>query len=87
MISRQELEEIMNDKPHGWRPPGLRKGAKPFTFKAWPYKRVQLIDDMLEVTVYAKTSSMALQEARTKVWCELKAKELDFTDFKLREVE
>jgi hypothetical protein len=60
MISREELERIWNKEPVGWLKQHIKnnRGKSAFTIVARPYIKQYL--DTVEITVYAKTSTAAL---------------------------
>ena len=51
MLTRQELEDIMNNKPYGYANQFMKKGFKRSTYIATPYKTQRL--DQITVTVIA----------------------------------
>lgn len=61
MLTRDELEDIMNNKPYGYGKQFMKKGMKKTTFIATPYTKTKL--EPIEVTVYSSVNSRAFQDA------------------------
>lgn len=51
MLTREELEDIMNNKPYGYGKQFIKKGVKKSTFIATPYKKNRL--DPITITVFS----------------------------------
>ncbi len=51
MLTREELEDIMNNKPYGYAKQFMKKGFKKSTYIATPYKTQRL--DQIAITVFA----------------------------------
>ena len=74
MLTREELEDIMNNKPYGYGKKFTKKGFKKSTFIAMPYKKVKL--DPVEVVVMADDKN-AFQYAQSQFYS-THAKNLDY---------
>lgn len=66
MLTRDELEDIMNNKPYGYAKKFMKKGMKKTTFIAIPYTKTNL--EPIEVTVYGSVDSRAFQDAERKFY-------------------
>lgn len=49
MLTREELEDILNNKPYGYAKQFMKKGLKKSTYIATPYKTLKL--DPIAITV------------------------------------
>lgn len=65
MLTREELEDIMNNKPYGYGKQLMKKGLKKHTFIALPYKKNQL--EPIKVTVLS-TDKDAFQTAQREFY-------------------
>lgn len=65
MLTREELEDIMNNKPYGYGKQLMKKGLKKHTFIALPYKKNQL--EPIKVTVLG-TDKDAFQTAQREFY-------------------
>lgn len=65
MLTREELEDIMNNKPYGFHKQFTKKGAKRYSFTALPYKKNQL--EPITVTVIS-TDKNAFQDAQRQFY-------------------
>ncbi len=74
MLTREELEDIMNNKPYGYGKQFMKKGVKKSTFIAHPYKKNNL--DPIAVTVYGD-SKTAFQDVQRQFYSTY-AKNLDY---------
>jgi hypothetical protein len=74
MLTREELEDIMNNKPYGYGKQLLKKGMKKRTFIALPYKKNQL--EPITVTVLSSDKD-AFQDAQRQFYSTI-AKTLDY---------
>lgn len=74
MLTREELEDIMNNKPYGYGKQLLKKGVKKRTFVALPYKKNQL--EPITVTVLSSDKD-AFQDAQRQFYSTI-AKTLDY---------
>lgn len=74
MLTRDELEDIMNNKPYGYGKLLMKKGTKKRTFIAMPYKKNQL--EPITVTVLSNDKD-AFQDAQRKFYSTI-AKTLDY---------
>ena len=74
MLTREELEDIMNNKPYGYGKQLLKKGVKKRTFVALPYKKNQL--EPITVTVLS-TDKDAFEDAQRQFYSTI-AKNLDY---------
>lgn len=61
MLTREELEDIMNNKPYGYGKKFMKKGMKKYTFIATPYKKNSL--EPINVTVLSADKN-AFQDAQ-----------------------
>lgn len=67
MLTREELEDIMNNQPFGaGKHLTTRKGMKKYTFTAKPYKKTPL--EPVTVTVISLTDKTAYQEAQRQFY-------------------
>lgn len=62
MLTRDELEDIMNNKPHGYGKQFKKKGMKKSTFIAAPYTKTKL--EPITITVYGSGSSRDFDDAK-----------------------
>ena len=74
MLTREELEDIMNNKPYGYGKQFMKKGVKKRTFVALPYKKNQL--EPITVTVLSSDKD-AFQDAQRQFYSTI-AKNLDY---------
>lgn len=74
MLTREELEDIMNNKPYGYAKILMKKGMKKRTFIALPYKKNSL--EPIEVTVLS-TDKDAFEDAQRQFYSTI-AKNLDY---------
>ena len=74
MLNREELEDIMNNKPYGYGKHLMKKGMKKQTFIAIPYKKNSL--EPIKVTVLS-TDKDAFQDVQRQFYSTI-AKNLDY---------
>lgn len=74
MLTREELEDILNNKPYGYGKLLMKKGVKKRTFIAMPYKKNSL--EPINVTVLS-TDKDAFQDAQQQFYSTI-AKNLDY---------
>ncbi len=74
MLNREELEDIMNNKPFGYAKQFMKKGLKKSTFIATPYKTQRL--EPIDVTVLS-TDKDAFETAKREFYSTI-AKNLDY---------
>ena len=65
MLTREELEDIMNNKPYGYGKQFMKKGVRKSTFIATPYKINRL--EPVAVTVLSADKT-AYQEAQRQFY-------------------
>lgn len=65
MLTREELEDIMNNKPYGYGKQFMKKGLKKSTFIATPYKIQRL--EPIDVTVLS-TDKDAFETAKREFY-------------------
>jgi hypothetical protein len=75
MLTREELEDIMNNQPYGAGKKFMKKGVKKTTFIATPYKKNSL--EPIVVTVYGSADSKAFQDAQRQFYSTI-AKTIDY---------
>ncbi len=66
MLTREELEDIMNNQPYGAGKKFMKKGVKKTTFIATPYKKNSL--EPIVVTVYGSADSKAFHDAERQFY-------------------
>lgn len=74
MLTREELEDIMNNQPYGAGKRFMKKGLRKTTFIATPYKKTSL--EQIEVTVIT-TDKDAFQDAQRQFYS-THAKNIDY---------
>ncbi len=74
MLNREELEDIMNNKPYGYAKQFMKKGTKKSTFIAVPYKKNTL--EPITVTVLS-SDGKAFDDAQRQFYSTI-AKNLDY---------
>lgn len=64
MYTREQLEDFLNNKPHGAfkKEMKARKGTKEYKFRITPYKNIY--SEPLEITVRGKNQAAAFEEAK-----------------------
>lgn len=66
MLTRNELEDIMNNKPYGYGKQFTKKGTKKTTFIATPYTKTNL--EPITITVYGSVDSRAFDDAQRQFY-------------------
>lgn len=74
MLTREELEDIMNNQPFGAGKKFMKKGLRKTTFIATPYKKTSL--EQIEVTVITSDKD-AFQDAQRQFYS-THAKNIDY---------
>lgn len=74
MLTREDLEDIMNNKPYGYGKQFMKKGLKKFTFIATPYKINH--SEPIKVTVLSSDKD-AYQDAQRQFYSTI-AKNIDY---------
>lgn len=66
-MNREELEDIMNNKPYGFGKQFMKKnGLKKFTFKAIPY--VKVFQEPISISVYGVSQARAFESAKLEFY-------------------
>lgn len=66
-MNREELEDIMNNKPYGFGKQFMKKnGLKKYTFKAKPYTKV--FQEPVTISVYGVSQERAYESAKSEFY-------------------
>ena len=80
MLTRQELEDIMNNKPYGYAKQFMKKGFKKSTYIATPYKTQHL--DSIEISVFS--SDKEAFDAAKRQFYAMHSKNIDYDGIEWR---